>query len=299
MTRPHVSPYLLLVLANLFWAGNWIVGRGIRGDVPPLALSFWRWIIALAFILPLAWRHRRRDWPQLAANWRWLALFGFLGTATYNALAYVGLQYTTATNGLLLNSFIPVAIVVLGWIFLGKRLRPVEALGVVTSLAGVMTIIARGDIAVLAGLHLNVGDLWILISVFAWAIYTLMLPHRPNVHPFSFLAAIAIFGVVELLPVYLWEIADGRHMHVAWSSLGAALYTGIFPAFLGFVFWNRGVAEVGPARAGLFIHLMPAFGILLSILFLGEQPEAYHAVGIVLIFGGIWLNTRRSARNRT
>jgi drug/metabolite transporter (DMT)-like permease len=289
----RVSPYLLLTLANLFWAGNWIVGRGIRGDIPPLALSFWRWIIALVFILPLAWPHLRRDWPQLAPNWRWLALFGFLGTATYNALAYVGLQYTTATNGLLLNSFIPVAIVALGWAFLGKRLRPIEALGVFTSLTGVMTIVARGDPAVLAGLHLNVGDMWILISVFAWATYTLMLPHRPDVHPFSFLAAIAVFGVVELLPAYLWELAEGRHMRFAWSSLGAALYTGIFPAFLGFVFWNKGVAEVGPARAGLFIHLMPAFGILLSIAILGEKPEPYHALGIVLIFGGIWLNTRR------
>lgn len=289
----RVSPYLLLTLANLFWAGNWIVGRGIRGDIPPLALSFWRWIIALVFILPLAWPHLRRDWPRLAPNWRWLALFGFLGTATYNALAYVGLQYTTATNGLLLNSFIPVAIVALGWVFLGKRLRPIEALGVFTSLAGVMTIVARGDPAVLAGLQLNVGDIWILISVFAWAIYTLMLPHRPDVHPFSFLAAIAIFGCVELLPAYLWELADGRHISFSWSSLGAALYTGIFPAFLGFVFWNKGVAEVGPARAGLFIHLMPAFGILLSIAILGEKPEPYHALGIVLIFGGIWLNTRR------
>lgn len=292
--HPHVSPYLLLSLASLFWAGNWIVGRGMRADIPPLALSFWRWIIALAFILPLAWPYRRRDWPQLVPNWRWLALFGFLGTATYNALAYVGLQYTTATNGLLLNSFIPVAIVALGWAFLGKKLRPIEALGVATSLVGVMAIVARGDLAVLAGLQLNIGDLWILISVFAWAIYTLMLPHRPNVHPFSFLAAIAILGVIELLPAYLWELSTGRHMNLSWPAVGAALYTGIFPAFLGFVFWNKGVAEVGPAKAGLFIHLMPAFGIILSIVFLGEHPELYHAVGISLIFAGIWLNTRRA-----
>lgn len=289
------SPYLLLVLANLFWAGNWVVGRAIRGDIPPLALSFWRWVIALLFILPLARPHLRRDWDQLLAGWRWLALFGFLGTATYNALAYVGLQYTTATNGLLLNSFIPVAIVALGWSFFGRRLRPIEAIGVVTSLVGVMTIVARGDPAVLAGLHLNIGDIWILISVFAWAIYTLLLPHRPNVHPMSFLAAIAIFGLLELLPAYLWELASGRHMSLSWPAVGAVAYTGIFPAFLGFVFWNRGVAEVGPNKAGLFIHLMPAFGILLSMAFLSEQPELYHAAGIGLIFTGIWLNTRKPA----
>ena len=293
--RTHPSPYLLLMLANLFWAGNWVVGRAIRGDIPPLALSFWRWVIALAFILPLARPHLRRDWPQLVAGWRWLALFGFLGTATYNALAYVGLQYTTATNGLLLNSFIPVAIVALGWLFLGKRLRPIEAIGVAISLAGVLSIVSRGDTAVLATLHLNIGDLWILISVFAWAIYTLMLPHRPMVHAMSFLAAIAIFGLIELLPAYAWELAAGRHMTLSWQGAAAVAYTGMFPAFLGFVFWNRGVAEVGPANAGLFIHLMPAFGILLSIVFLDERPEIYHAIGIGLIFTGIWLNTRRRA----
>jgi drug/metabolite transporter (DMT)-like permease len=292
--RLRPSPYLLLILANLFWAGNWIVGRGIRGDVPPLALSFWRWALALLLILPLAAPHLRRDWPQLAASWRWLALFGFLGTATYNALAYIGLQYTTATNGLLLNSFIPIAIVAIGWAFLGKRLRPIDALGIAASFFGVLTIVARGDPGVLLGLHLNIGDIWILISVFAWAIYTLMLPHRPGVHPMTFLAAIAIFGLIELLPAYLWELAAGRHMALSWPAAAAVAYTGIFPAFLGFIFWNRGVAEVGPARGGLFIHLMPAFGILLSIVFLAEHPEAYHFIGIALIFFGIWLNTRRA-----
>jgi drug/metabolite transporter (DMT)-like permease len=287
------SPYLLLVLANLFWAGNWVVGRAIRGEIPPLALSFWRWVIALLLILPLAHSHLRRDWPRVAAGWHWLALFGFLGTATYNALAYVGLQYTTVTNGLLLNSFIPIAIITLGWIFLGKRLRPIETFGVAASLFGVLAIVARGDPSVLAGLHLNTGDIWILISVFAWAIYTLMLPHRPMIHPMSFLAAIAVFGLIELLPAYVWELASGRHMELSWPAALAIVYTGIFPAFLGFVFWNKGVAEVGPAQAGLFLHLLPAFGIVLSILFLDEGPEAYHFVGIGLIFTGIWLNTRR------
>jgi drug/metabolite transporter (DMT)-like permease len=292
--RPRVSPYLLLMLANLFWAGNWIVGRGIRGQVPPFALSFWRWAIALVVIAPLAWPHLRRDWPRLAASWRWLALFGFLGTAIYNALAYIGLQYTTATNGLLLNSFIPIAIVSLGWAFLGKRLRRIDIIGIGISLCGVLTIVARGDPSALAGLHLNTGDIWILISVFAWATYTLMLPHRPKVHPLTFLAAIAAFGLIEVLPAYAWEMADGRHITVSLPGLTAIAYTGIFPAFLGFIFWNRGVAEVGPARAGLFMHLMPAFGILLSIIFLGERPLAYHFVGISLIFCGIWLNTRRT-----
>ncbi len=291
--RLHFPPYLLLTLSALFWAGNWIVGRGMRADLPPLALSFWRWAIALLLVLPFAWPHLRRDWPRLREHWGWLALFGLLGIAAYNTLAYLGLHYTTATNGLVLNSFIPIAIVALGWVFLGKRLSAVEALGIAASLCGVLTIVARGDPAVLAALHLNIGDLWILLSVLVWATYTLMLPHRPAVHPMSFLAAIVLFGLIELVPAYLWEMSTGRHVVVSLPSLIAIAYTGIFPGFLGFVCWNKGVAEVGPAKAGLFIHLMPAFGILLSIAILGEKPEPYHAIGIVLIFGGIWLNTRR------
>ena len=289
-----VSPYLLLASANLFWAGNWIVGRAFRDAVPPMALSFWRWVIALAFILPFAWPHLRRDWPKLIAAWRWMIPFGLLGTAYYNALCYVGLQYTTVINGLLLNSFIPVVIVFLGWAFLGKRLRPVEALGIAVSLAGVVAIVARGDASVLTGLHLNIGDIWILVSVLAWAAYTLMLPHRPETHPMSFLAGITVVGLLGLAPAYAWELVSGRLIVPTPAALAGIAYTGIFPAFLGFVFWNRGVAEIGPAKAGLFMHLMPAFGIVLSFAFLGERPAAYHFAGIVLIFGGIWLNTRRT-----
>jgi drug/metabolite transporter (DMT)-like permease len=123
-----------------------------------------------------------------------------------------------------------------------------------------------------------------------------MLPHRPSIDPMSFLAAITAFGLIELVPAYLWEMNEGRHVVVSLPSLLAIAYTGVFPAFLGFLCWNRGVAEVGPAKAGLFIHLMPVFGIVLSTVFLSEQPEFYHAVGIALIFTGIWLNTRSSAR---
>ncbi len=288
----RVSPYLLLTLANLFWAGNWIIGRGMRDDVPPLALSFWRWVIALLFILPLAWPHLRRDWPKLVAAWPWLVLCGLLGTACYNALAYIALQYTTAVNGLLLNSFIPIVIVCLGWLFLGKKLRPVEAFGITLSFLGVLAIVARGDPATLAALRINPGDIWILVSVLTWAVYTLALPYRPQVNAMSFLAAIVVIGLVSLIPFYAWELAAGRHINPTPTALAAIAYTGIFPAFLGFLFWNRGVAETDPARAGLFIHLLPAFGIMLSMIFLDENPAPFHFAGIALILAGIWLNTR-------
>lgn len=293
MTKLRVSPYLLLTLANLFWAGNWIVGRGMRADVPPIALSFWRWIIALACLLPLAWPYLKRDRAVLLANWHWLAVFGILGTCLYNALTYLGLQQTEAVNGLLLNSFIPIVIVALAWIFQGKRLRPVESVGIFASFCGVLAIVARGDPRNLLAMTLNLGDIWILLSVVAWAVYTLLLPKRPAAHPLAFLFAIALIGVVATLPAYLWEIAAGRHIVHSTGAWLAIAYAGVFPAFLGFVFWNKGVEQVGAARAGLFIHLMPAFGILLAGLFLGEELLGFHFVGIALIFGGIFLNMRR------
>lgn len=288
-----VSPYLLLTLANLFWAGNWIVGRGMRDEVPPFALSFWRWIIALACLLPLAWPYLKRDRAALMAGWRWLVILGILGTCLYNALTYVGLQQTEAINGLLLNSFIPIVIVALAWFFQGKRLKPHEALGIAASLAGVVTIVARGDAGTLAQLSLNIGDIWILLSVVAWAAYTLLLPKRPATHPLAFLFSIAAIGVTATLPFYLLELAAGRHITGSTGAWLAIAYAGIFPAFLGFIFWNKGVEQVGASRAGLFIHLMPAFGILLAAFFLNERLMNFHFIGIALIFSGIFLTTRK------
>jgi drug/metabolite transporter (DMT)-like permease len=287
------SPYLLLTLANLFWAGNWIVGRGMRGDVPPIALSFWRWVIALACLLPLAWPYLKRDRALLAAGWRWLVVLGVLGTCLYNALTYLGLQQTEAINGLLLNSFIPIVIVALAWVFQGKRLKQRETIGIAASFLGVLAIIARGNPQSLLLLTLNVGDIWILLSVFAWAAYTLLLPKRPAAHPLAFLFSIALIGIVATLPFYLMEINNGRHIEPSVGAWLAIAYAGIFPAFLGFIFWNKGVEQVGAARAGLFIHLMPAFGILLAAVFLDENLEAFHFAGIALIFGGIYLTTRK------
>jgi drug/metabolite transporter (DMT)-like permease len=163
----------------------------------------------------------------------------------------------------------------------------------VVSFIGVLGIVAHGDPQRLRELTLNVGDLWILVSVLAWSTYTLLLSRRPAVHALSFLTAITVTGLVFLFPFYVWEMAQGRHVIATPGSIAGIVYTGVGPAFLGYILWNRGVAEVGPARAGLFMHLVPAFGIVLSMIFLGETPAPYHAIGIGLIFAGIWLNTRR------
>ncbi|MDO6386774.1 DMT family transporter [Uliginosibacterium sp. 31-12] len=289
------QPLLLLVLTVLFWSGNWVVGRGLRADVPPVALAFWRWVIAFACTLPFAWPCRAQAWPALREHWPILLILALLGITAYNTLAYLGLQYTTATNGVLLNSFIPVVILVLGWGFLGKPVHGRALLGLGASLLGVLVIVAHGEFARLLGLSFNPGDLWIMVSVFVWAAYTLLLTRRPaGLEPMLLLALLTAIGVLGLAPFYLWELAQGRSIHFSAGALAGMAYTGIFPAFLGYVFWNRAVAQVGAATAGLFIHLMPVATPLLSALFLGEAPRLYHLAGMSLIIGGIFISTRRA-----
>jgi drug/metabolite transporter (DMT)-like permease len=291
--RQFDNPWLLLVLTVLFWSGNWVVGRAFRAEVPPIALAFWRWTLALSCTLPFAWPHRAQAWPALRAHWKILSVLGVLGVTSYNTLAYLGLQYTTATNGVLLNSFIPVVIIVLGWIFLDKPARFQEGVGVSISLSGVLVIVAHGEWTRLAGFSFNPGDLWIMASVFVWALYTLLLARRPaGLHPMLMLSLLTGIGVLALLPAYGWELAQGRSIRLSLPALAGIAYTGIFPAFLGYVFWNRAVARVGGARAGLFIHLMPVATPLLSALFLGESLQLYHLAGMSLVLGGILISTR-------
>ena len=228
------------------------------------------------------------------AHWRILITLGLLGIAGYNTLAYVGLQTTTATNGVLLNSFIPIVIIGLSWGFFGQRLIGREGLGIAVSLLGVTVIVAHGEWARLTTLSFNTGDLWIMASVLVWAAYTVLLRFRPvSLHPMALLCLLTAIGIAGLAPFYAWELAQGRVIHATPAALMGMAYTGIFPAFLGYVFWNRAVAQVGGAVAGLFIHIMPVTTPLLAALFLGESPHLYHLVGMLLILSGIVIATRK------
>ncbi|CAI09857.1 DMT family transporter [Aromatoleum aromaticum] len=296
MKKRFANPYLLLTLASLFWAGNMVIGRGLREAVPPMTLAFWRWTIAFALTLPFALPHLRAQWPRMKTHWRAIVVLGFIGVGCYNTFAYIALQYTTATSATLLNSFTPVATIALAFLLLGKRLTRLEAAGVVVSLVGVMIIVARGSLATLLGFSLNTGDLWMLLAVLTWGIYTVGLQWRPaGIEPMLLLAAFTAVGVAGLAPLYAWEIASGTLIDPSPATFAGILYIGIFPGFLGYVFFNAGVAAVGPSRASLFIHLMPVFTALLAAIFLGERPQPFHFAGIALVFAGIFLTTRKPA----
>ena len=292
-----MAPYVLLTLSPLFWAGNWIIGRGLHADIPPMAMTFFRWLFAIVILAPFAWRHVKRDWPILRTHWKFLVVLGAIGVGTHNSLAYLGLNYTTATNGVILNSFIPVMIVTMSWLFLREKLQPMQLVGVAISLAGVLTILSEGQLQTLLGFRLNIGDIFIILSMAMWSVYTIMLRWRPRgLNVISFLWVVGIIGNTCVLPLWLGEMALGHFIAWSWTNLAALLAVALCSSVLAYLFWNRGVEEVGANVAGLFVHLMPVFGIVLAWLFLNEELAPYHVMGIVLILSGIWLTSRYGRR---
>ena len=297
-TNPRgAHPYLLLALAPLFWACNWIVGRGLAGDIPPMAMTFFRWLFALAMLTPFAWPHVRREWPLVKARWKTMLVLGAIGVGTHNALAYLGLNYTTAMNGVILNSFIPVMIIAFSWLFLGERLSAVQMAGVGVSLVGVLTILSRGSFDVLTTFRLNGGDLLVILSMAMWSTYTIALRWRPpGLHMLTFLFVLIVVGLLCVLPFFLAEFALGRRMVVTPINVAALAAIALFSSLLAYIFWNRGVEQVGASVAGLFVHLMPVFGVVLAWIFLGERLALFHVAGIALILTGIWIMSRLGRR---
>ena len=258
-----------------------------------MAMTFFRWLFAIVLLAPFAWPHLRQDWPVIRANWKTMLVLGAIGVGTHNGLAYLGLNYTTATNGVILNSFIPIMIITISWIFLRERLAPVQIAGVMISLAGVLTVLSKGRVDTLLGFHLNVGDLFIILSMALWSVYTIGLRWRPaGVNLLSFLFVVAVIGDLCVLPLWLGEMALGRHVVWSWTNVAALVAVALFSSVLAYTFWNHGVEEVGANVAGLFVHLMPVFGVVLAWLFLGERMEPYHVAGIALILAGIWATSR-------
>jgi drug/metabolite transporter (DMT)-like permease len=286
------SPYLLLVLTTLFWSGNFVLGRAVHAVFTPFALSFWRWAVALAILLPFAWSSLRQQLPLIRRHGPILLLLSVLGVVNFNTFVYLGLQSTTATNAVIMVSITPVLIVALSFLLLRQTVTGWQALGIGVSLAGVLVIVGRGDAEALLARQFNPGDLWVLAAAISWALYSVCLRWRPaGLQPLDFQATTMLIGVMILTPLYAWDLAQGRTIAINAATVGSILYLALFPSILAYIFWNRAVVELGANRTGQFLHLMPAFGAVLSMIFLGERLHGFHAAGIALIALGIWLAT--------
>lgn len=283
-----------LITPPLLWATNFILARAMRSDLPPITLSFLRSVIALAVAAPFALPRLRADLDWYRAHWLRVVLIGLPGVTLFNTIVYVGLHFTSATNGLLLNSTIPMLILVLGALFWGRKIRAVQVLGLAVSTLGVVTIIVQGDWNRLIGFEVARGDLIVLIAMVGWAFYTLGLAGIPaEVNRIGLLFVHLILATLTLLPVFLWSLRAGAVPVWTPESIGAVVYIGVMPSFVALMLFMRGVALAGPALAGQAIHLMPVYGAIFAALFLGETLHPYHAAGFIAILAGIVLASRR------
>ncbi len=288
MPASRVSPHVLLALTSLFWAGHWIVARAVHPHVSPVSLAFWRWAAAIAFLAPLALPLLLREWPAVRAAWRPILFFGTCGTVLYNAVGYVGIKQTTATNAVLFQSVTPALIPLIAFLIFRDRIRVRTIVGLALSFLGVLAIVLRLEPRALLTLGANPGDLWLLANVALWALYTACLRWKPtNLSPLAFMLAVMFAGMLTGLPATLVDYAAGGRFEPTWGSVLGTLYLGLFPSVICYVMWNRGVAEIGPARAGVYLHLIPLIGALMAVALLGEELHLYHLVGIALILLGI------------
>lgn len=292
-----LTAYVLLVIAMLSWSGNLVVARALAGTVPPFGLSLMRWTIAFIVIFPFTAAELFAKRAIIRRRWPILLLLGLLGLTICNSLSYMGVQWTTALNGALVNSAGPMLTLVAAFAFYRERATPWQVAGIFISLLGVIVIVLRGDPSALFDLAINRGDLAILLGVATWSVYTVLLRRRPpELSPLALLAVLFAIGIITLLPLHLIESWAGRPLPTTTPALMGYLYVGLFPAAIAFFGWNRGVAAIGPNRASLFTHLMPLFSAILAYTFLGERIAGFHLAGAALIFLGIFLANLRPTR---
>ena len=295
--RIALSPYVSVVLAMFFWAGSTVIVRWLREDLPPMGLSFWRTLFGALIVLPFVIGPLRAQAHILRRNWKILALLGFLLFVGGNAILFLSLQYTFAINAAVINSVEPVLILVVAWFMFRDPVTRRQGFGVMVSLAGVMTLISRGDLSVLAAMDFNRGDILVLGAYMSWAFYAVLLRRAPSgLDRRLILLIILAFGALFLVPFYAIETAIDRPMPVTWTAVMAVVFLALFSAVAAVLMWNRAIAALGSGRAGLFIHLIPAFTVLMAVALLDEELHLFHASGIVLIAIGIYFSTLSGRR---
>ncbi|WP_063710306.1 DMT family transporter [Bradyrhizobium sp. STM 3843] len=288
MTRPELVGWIVLVLPPLFWAGNFVAGRAVRDDVPPMTLAFARHFVALVVLLPFGWAAMRRD---IARYWacRWKLLQTSLaGMVAFNLLVYLGLHSATASTAQLLNSTIPVLIATLSAVLFKQRLGVAQMFGLVLSCGGVLTMILHGELARLLAFRFSPGDLLVFAGMVSFALFSILLRSLPaDIDRLGLLGAQLMIAVVVLFPPVVWEHVRGARVNWTTGALAAMLYVGIAASLLANLLYIFGIARVGPIRAGMFIHLVPLYGAILSAVLLGESLQIYHAVGMGAVVAGL------------
>lgn len=290
---PRWVAYVLLCLTNLLWAGNWITGRALRTAFAPIELSFWRWLIAALILAPFAIPSLIGKWRVIRARKGLLALLALTGVVLFQVLIYLGLRTTTAVNALLFNSSAPLFILLCSWTMERETAKAKQLLGMLVSLAGIMMIMGRGELASILRFDFHLGDAWILLAMPCWGIYSVLLKRRPpEFNGNELLFVVVAIGVLLMAPVFALNALYSHPQMPTLGEVAGVVYTGLFGSAGAFICWNKAVVRVGANAAGFSMHLLPVFGTVLAIIFLGEDLHLFHIVGIATILIGVYLATR-------
>lgn len=284
--------YILLMLCVLFWSANFIIGRFVHNDIEPIELAFLRWIGVSLALLPVFIIKFNNIITAIKKNLLLMSVYAILGITAFNTIIYIGLQDTTATNALLINSSVPILIVFLSTIILKQEISNRQIVGIILSTLGVAFLVLKGDISKISTLEFNKGDFWIILGGIIWALYSVLMRFKPKeIDGIEFLTAIVYLGTVILFFIYLLSgYGFDSGLKAFTNHYIIILYVVFFPSILSFIFWHKGIETIGADKTGQFTHLMPLFGSFLAFIFLGETLEFYHFLGMSFIGFGIYLS---------
>lgn len=284
--------YLAALGATIIWAGNFVTARAVADAMPPCQFNFWRWVIAFCAILPFAWRHLRRDLPELRRHFRYVSVMALLGVTLMNAFVYKAGQTTESLNMALLMPATPIVIMVLARMVYGEAISGRRLLGMGIAACGIITLISRGDMHRLATLDFNSGDLWTMGCMLCFALYSLFMRQRPRaVSSLGFNAAVFGLGILYALPMVALEWLWLPLPRVSAGLLTGLAYAGLGCSAIAFWLWTVGIDRIGPVRAGIVYYSLPVFAAIGSMLVLGEAVIPAQVWGGVLIIGGICVAT--------
>ena len=295
MITKNNSAYIFLILATLFWSGNFIVGKVASiYEIPPFTLNFYRWTFAWLILAPFTLKEIIQKKNHILENIKLILVLGITSITIFNSIVYYSLNFTQVISGVLMISTIPVMIIFFSWIFKIEKTNIYQILGVIFSLLGVAIIVAQADLDILINLNFNKGDLWMVVAMFSWAIYSALLRKKKfDLSQASLLEVIISAGLILLLPAYLIEKALGFELNVNLPFILTLSYVVLFPGLASFICWIKGISIIGPNRAGIFLHLMPIFSTVLAMLIFKEQFMNYHLFGAIFIIGGIFLSSKK------
>lgn len=288
----------LAVLAAFIWSGNFIVAKAVNKEIPPISLNFYRWLTAAVIIFPFALKKFRIEWPLVKKSWHYLFWISLTGVALFNTFVYIGAHFTSAINlALIGTTSSPIMSVIFARIFLNEKIGWLKLAGMILCIIGVLFLLSKGSFQNFLSFHFSIGDLWMLLAAFCFAVYNTMVKKKPSgISPINFLFVIFSFGTLMVLPFFIWEM--NRSPAVEWNNhlILSILYLGLGASVFCFLIWNIAIGKLGAGRTALFGNLIPIFSSLEAVIILHEQFSWIHIVSMALVFAGIILANLRLNR---